>query len=308
MGSGRIPPTRPSNTPRRVRPSNAATLPWRRGGPQAQRALDSEAAAALAAMPSRCRSRHATRTHAHPRAAANPTRTALPLPPTPTPSAVCSYSAPALRSYNFGFAGYPGHQQMVEPSSAADGAPSKAPAAWDSYRKSDLAADRACDAAWAAFYNERRPRGDAGARREGGKALRVSLRPMGTADAALNQKQPGAYLAEMLCGQPGSAAVRGLVAKHGLPSAHRAAVWMAWSGAGAKQAAHPRGYFRRLHRAESGATSADLAEEVRQIELDVPRTCPNHAFFRSSVGRACLHRVLRASAGVRACVWEARRA
>ena len=79
----------------------------------------------------------------------------------------------------------------------------------------------------------------------------------------------------------------------GVPPALRGEVWLQISGAAARQAAAQRGYFDAcVQRLSAQHDSAHL----KQIKLDVPRTFPEHPYFKEAAGQAALHSVLTAFA------------
>jgi hypothetical protein len=81
-----------------------------------------------------------------------------------------------------------------------------------------------------------------------------------------------------------------LLIRGGCPVAFRASIWFELSGARAKAALHPRGYYSSLLcKSPDAAAAAALAK-------DVDRTFPGHAFFAEPAGLACLTRVLSAFA------------
>jgi len=81
-----------------------------------------------------------------------------------------------------------------------------------------------------------------------------------------------------------------LLIRGGCPAAFRASIWFELSGARAKAALHPTGYYASLLRKlPDAAAAAALAK-------DVDRTFPGHAFFADPAGLACLTRVLSAFA------------
>ena len=98
----------------------------------------------------------------------------------------------------------------------------------------------------------------------------------------------------LLAPQP-SPALRSLVRDHGVAPGRRRRLWMAWSGAAAMKEARPDGYAALLSKTLDKAS-------VDQIESDLPRTCPEHAWFLPSPsapiqeagGIAATRRVLRA--------------
>ena len=108
------------------------------------------------------------------------------------------------------------------------------------------------------------------------------------------------------------AAVRG-----GIPDALRPRVWACLAGASAKRSAMDAGYFerlvdrvnqreieeQRLQRERMSAASAvssageprsELLEQLEQIDKDLGRTFPSHAFIATHAGQASLRRLLRA--------------
>ena len=80
----------------------------------------------------------------------------------------------------------------------------------------------------------------------------------------------------------------------GIPNELRPFVWMEISGASQKKAEFASSYF------VSTATAPPQNEahegHVKQIELDVPRTFPEHTFFKSRQGQRALTMTLRALA------------
>jgi hypothetical protein len=81
-----------------------------------------------------------------------------------------------------------------------------------------------------------------------------------------------------------------LLIRGGCPAAFRASIWFELSGARAKAALHPSGYYASLLcKRPDAAAAAALAK-------DVDRTFPGHAFFAEPAGLACLTRVLSAFA------------
>ena len=98
----------------------------------------------------------------------------------------------------------------------------------------------------------------------------------------------------LLAPQP-SPALRDLVCDHGIAPGRRRRLWMAWSGAAAMKESRPDGYAALLSK-KLDKPSLD------QIESDLPRTCPEHAWFLPSPrepndeagGIAATRRVLRA--------------
>lgn len=80
----------------------------------------------------------------------------------------------------------------------------------------------------------------------------------------------------------------------GVPAYLRHKVWFDNSGAAAKRAAHGHKHFEECVRA---ALSSPNQSHVRQIDLDVGRTYPEHPFFRGEEGLGKLRTVLLAYAG-----------
>ncbi|KAL6763534.1 TBC-domain-containing protein [Haematococcus lacustris] len=86
---------------------------------------------------------------------------------------------------------------------------------------------------------------------------------------------------------PSASRLKKLVRQGGVPAAHRAWVWSEVSGANAMRSDHPSNYFRRL------STSSQASEaSIRQIDLDLPRTYPEHQWLCSVTGQASLCSVL----------------
>lgn len=81
--------------------------------------------------------------------------------------------------------------------------------------------------------------------------------------------------------------------RKGVPVELRGWVWYEVSGARRRKEQQPAGYFERM--VAQGAQE----ECQQQIELDLPRTYPHHAFFKTSEGRQALRRVLTAFAAHR---------
>jgi TBC1 domain family member 6 len=81
-----------------------------------------------------------------------------------------------------------------------------------------------------------------------------------------------------------------LVAAGGIPAAFRPAVWWELSGAHAKAALHPPGYYAGL------CTLAPAPEAKYALDKDVDRTFPGHPVFDSRAGLASLRRLLAAFA------------
>jgi hypothetical protein len=90
-----------------------------------------------------------------------------------------------------------------------------------------------------------------------------------------------------------STALRNLVRDHGICAGRRRSLWMAWSGAASMKEARPDGYSALLSKTLD-------KESLEQIESDLPRTCPEHAWFSSSSpeaeaqGITAMRRVLQA--------------
>jgi hypothetical protein len=80
------------------------------------------------------------------------------------------------------------------------------------------------------------------------------------------------------------------LARRGIPPSCRPAVWMHASGAKARKAAHPPGYYGEL------ATRLPEKQAVEQIDNDVRRTFPHNPRLRSQQARAQLRRILLAYA------------
>lgn len=80
----------------------------------------------------------------------------------------------------------------------------------------------------------------------------------------------------------------------GIPTELRPFVWMEISGASQKKAEYASSYFVST----ATAPPPDEAHEghLKQIDLDVPRTFPEHAFFKSRQGQRALAMTLRALA------------
>ena len=81
--------------------------------------------------------------------------------------------------------------------------------------------------------------------------------------------------------------------RRGIPVAVRPAAWPELSGANALRAALGAEHYARCRAAASQEGSA-AAPYLKQIDLDVPRTFPEHAFFQSDEGQAALRAVLTA--------------
>jgi TBC1 domain family member 6 len=83
-----------------------------------------------------------------------------------------------------------------------------------------------------------------------------------------------------------------LVMKHSIPKKNRPAVWMKWSGAEELRSEHEPSYYETLK------LTAPEEKVSKQIELDLPRTCPQHADFGeiNSMGVLKLRNVLYAYA------------
>ena len=79
-----------------------------------------------------------------------------------------------------------------------------------------------------------------------------------------------------------------LISKFEIPSKFRSKIWMRWSGGEELKGEKEAGYFKSLQ--------AQLPEEKvrKQIELDLPRTCPKHDHFNSdkAPGREQLRQIL----------------
>ncbi|KAA0147363.1 hypothetical protein FNF29_07431 [Cafeteria roenbergensis] len=72
----------------------------------------------------------------------------------------------------------------------------------------------------------------------------------------------------------------------GVPAAFRGSVWYAMSGAAAKRALHPPGYYATLSRCRADP------EALRIVRKDVPRTFPGHPFFETDGAQEALARLL----------------
>lgn len=83
-----------------------------------------------------------------------------------------------------------------------------------------------------------------------------------------------------------------LLRPQGVPPYLRHSVWFENCGATALRAAHRKQHFAECVRAGLGRPSV-----VRQIELDISRTYPEHPFFRGEEGLTKLRTVLLAYAG-----------
>ena len=83
-----------------------------------------------------------------------------------------------------------------------------------------------------------------------------------------------------------------LISKFDIPRKFRSRIWMKWSGGEELKGEKDAGYFKSLQ-------SQLPKEKVRkQIELDLPRTCPKHEYFNGdkSLGREQLRQILYAYA------------
>lgn len=80
----------------------------------------------------------------------------------------------------------------------------------------------------------------------------------------------------------------------GVPSKLRPMVWMAVSGAAHLRAQYVASYF--ITCATLPVTNADHEAHIKQIELDVTRTFPEHPFFKERHGQQALTMTLRAYA------------
>ena len=99
--------------------------------------------------------------------------------------------------------------------------------------------------------------------------------------------------------------MRAFTRAHGVRESERRAAWFAWSGAEKKQNADGEvTYEEQLRRANaeygvsgSGSESGSMSESFAQIEMDVPRTFPEHArFAEGGAYKGKLRNVLRATA------------
>jgi hypothetical protein len=79
----------------------------------------------------------------------------------------------------------------------------------------------------------------------------------------------------------------------GVPPRLRPAIWMHASGAQAKKSKFERQYFERC---VSTLLNAEDHSHVKQIDLDVARTYPEHPYFQRAEGLQSLRRVLMAYA------------
>jgi len=86
---------------------------------------------------------------------------------------------------------------------------------------------------------------------------------------------------------PSASKVKSLIRKGGVDSKHRAWVWAELSGATLLRSSKPATYFRDLP-----ATADVNSNSVKQIELDLPRTNPEHIWLRGQEGQAALRSVL----------------
>ncbi|CAM6078912.1 unnamed protein product [Sphagnum tenellum] len=76
--------------------------------------------------------------------------------------------------------------------------------------------------------------------------------------------------------------------RKGIPPSLRPRVWMAVSGAAKKQSTVPESYYQDLTQAVKGR----VTPATRQIDHDLGRTFPTHAWIDSADGRAALRRLL----------------
>ncbi|CEF98807.1 Rab-GTPase-TBC domain [Ostreococcus tauri] len=92
---------------------------------------------------------------------------------------------------------------------------------------------------------------------------------------------------------------RAFARQNGLGGDGRRALWVQWSGARTKRARDgDGGYGGRLERSNEVENGGDVRECFEQIDLDLPRTFPEHERFREPNGDALapLRRILRAFA------------
>eukprot|EP00941_MAST-03F_sp_MAST-3F-sp1_P002000 g2000.t1 len=79
-----------------------------------------------------------------------------------------------------------------------------------------------------------------------------------------------------------------LLCKHGISREMRPELWMLYSGGSRRKSAHPDGYYFSLtsqsERGESSTLPAAMKSEIRQVDLDVPRSCPHHPWFLPNDG------------------------